>query len=152
MVITAFPVGFFAGLFGIGGGLITVPFLFFIFDSLYINQDYFMRVSDVEDAFMLIPLHPDVWLYMLFRWSIEGPDAPEQLLMHLFGDFGTRGMPGTFQLFLVRVVVQMARSELILTLPMTIFVDDAGLIGPQADQADDEMVLFQDWYRPNRLR
>ena len=110
-----------------------------------LKQDYFMRVSDVEDAFMLIPLHPDVWLYMLFRWSIEGPDAPEQLLMHLFGDFGTRGMPGTFQLFLVRVVVQMARSELILTLPMTIFVDDAGLIGPQADHADDEMVQFQDW-------
>ena len=28
------PVGFFAGLFGIGGGLITVPFLFFIFEAL----------------------------------------------------------------------------------------------------------------------
>ena len=28
MIATAFPVGFFAGLFGIGGGLITVPFLF----------------------------------------------------------------------------------------------------------------------------
>ena len=28
MIITAFPVGFFAGLFGIGGGLITVHFFF----------------------------------------------------------------------------------------------------------------------------
>ena len=28
MLLTAIPVGFFAGLFGIGGGLITVPFLF----------------------------------------------------------------------------------------------------------------------------
>ena len=28
MILTAIPVGFFAGLFGIGGGLITVPFLF----------------------------------------------------------------------------------------------------------------------------
>ena len=37
MILTAFPVGFFAGLFGIGGGLITVPFLFFIFSSLDIN-------------------------------------------------------------------------------------------------------------------
>ena len=39
MLITAFPVGFFAGLFGIGGGLITVPFLFFIlgfFEKMYI--------------------------------------------------------------------------------------------------------------------
>ena len=54
--------------------------------------------------------------------------------MHLFGDFGTRGMPGTFQIFLVRVVVQMARSELVLTLPLTVFVDDGGLIGPGIDR------------------
>ena len=33
MILTAFPVGFFAGLFGIGGGLITVPFFFFIFEN-----------------------------------------------------------------------------------------------------------------------
>ena len=32
MLLTAIPSGFFAGLFGIGGGLITVPFLFFIFE------------------------------------------------------------------------------------------------------------------------
>ena len=65
--------------------------------------------------------------------------------MHLFGDFGTKGMPGTFQLFLVRVVVQMGRSEMVLTLPLTIFVDDGGLIGPQAQAVDDEMENFQDW-------
>ena len=45
MILTAIPVGFFAGLFGIGGGLITVPFLFFIFDSLNINQDYLMHLA-----------------------------------------------------------------------------------------------------------
>ena len=67
------------------------------------------------------------------------------LLMHLFGDFGTRGMPGTFQLFLVRVVVQMARSELVLTLPMTVFVDDEGLIGPCSNEADSEMIELQGW-------
>jgi uncharacterized membrane protein YfcA len=30
MVLTAIPVGFFAGLFGIGGGLISVPFLYYL--------------------------------------------------------------------------------------------------------------------------
>ena len=45
MVITAIPVGFFAGLFGIGGGLITVPFLFFIFEALGINQNYLMHLA-----------------------------------------------------------------------------------------------------------
>ena len=33
MIAAAIPVGFFAGLFGIGGGLISVPFLFFIFET-----------------------------------------------------------------------------------------------------------------------
>ena len=45
MMLTAVPVGFFAGLFGIGGGLISVPFLFFLFDSVNIDKDYIMHLS-----------------------------------------------------------------------------------------------------------
>ena len=45
MMLTAIPVGFFAGLFGIGGGLISVPFLFFLFDSLNFDKDYIMHLS-----------------------------------------------------------------------------------------------------------
>ena len=37
MALIAIPVGFAAGLFGIGGGLITVPFLFYIFGGSKIN-------------------------------------------------------------------------------------------------------------------
>jgi uncharacterized membrane protein YfcA len=38
MIITAFPVGFFAGYFGIGGGLISVPVLFlFLKQQMLIN-------------------------------------------------------------------------------------------------------------------
>ena len=55
--------------------------------------------------------------------------------VHLFGDFGNRGLPGTFKIFLVDVVVQMARSELVLTLPLAIYVDDSGLIGSANDGA-----------------
>ena len=32
MALTAIPVGFIAGLFGIGGGLVMVPFLFYVFE------------------------------------------------------------------------------------------------------------------------
>ena len=45
MMLTAIPVGFFAGLFGIGGGLKSVPFLFFLFDSVNIDKDYVMHLS-----------------------------------------------------------------------------------------------------------
>ena len=55
MIITAFPVGFFAGLFGIGGGLITVPFLFFIFESLNIDKSYIMHLAVGTSFSIIIP-------------------------------------------------------------------------------------------------
>ena len=55
MLLTAFPVGFFAGLFGIGGGLITVPFLFFIFDTLNIDKQYLMHLAVGTSFSIIIP-------------------------------------------------------------------------------------------------
>ena len=55
MVVTAFPVGFFAGLFGIGGGLITVPFLFFVFEALDINPIYLMHLAVGTSLAIIIP-------------------------------------------------------------------------------------------------
>ena len=55
MITTAFPVGFFAGLFGIGGGLITVPFLFFIFEALDINKIYLMHLAVGTSFAIIIP-------------------------------------------------------------------------------------------------
>ena len=55
MIITAFPVGFLAGLFGIGGGLITVPFLFFIFQSLNINENYLMHLAVGTSFSIIVP-------------------------------------------------------------------------------------------------
>ena len=55
MVITAVPVGFVAGLFGIGGGLITVPFLYYIFNSLGINQEYLMHLAVGTSFAIIIP-------------------------------------------------------------------------------------------------
>ena len=55
MVLTAFPVGFFAGFFGIGGGLITVPFLFFIFETLNLDRSYIMHLAVGTSFSIIIP-------------------------------------------------------------------------------------------------
>ena len=55
MVPTAILAGFSAGLFGIGGGLITVPFLFFIFESLNIDKAYLMHLAVGTSFAIIIP-------------------------------------------------------------------------------------------------
>lgn len=55
MAITAVPVGFVAGLFGIGGGLITVPFLYYIFGSLGVDQQYLMHLAVGTSFAIIIP-------------------------------------------------------------------------------------------------
>ena len=55
MALTAIPVGFVAGLFGIGGGLITVPFLYYIFGSLGIDQAYLMHLAVGTSFAIIIP-------------------------------------------------------------------------------------------------
>ena len=55
MALTAIPVGFAAGLFGIGGGLITVPFLFYIFGALDLDQSYIMHLAVGTSFAIIIP-------------------------------------------------------------------------------------------------
>ena len=110
----------------------------------FLRQDYFMRVSDVDAAFPMLPYHPDLWPFLMCRFFVDGSDTLH-LLLHLFGDFGTAGMPGTFKKFLVDVVLGMARSEQVLTLPMLVWVDDCALVGERREAVDAEMVRFHDW-------
>ena len=55
MALTAIPVGIVAGLFGIGGGLITVPFLYYIFGLLNINPQYVMHLAVGTSFAIIIP-------------------------------------------------------------------------------------------------
>jgi uncharacterized membrane protein YfcA len=55
MALTAVPVGFVAGLFGIGGGLITVPFLYYIFGKLGIDKAYLMHLAVGTSFAIIIP-------------------------------------------------------------------------------------------------
>ena len=55
MVVSAVPVGFMAGLFGIGGGLITVPVLFYIFNSIGLDQAFIMHLAVGTSFSIIIP-------------------------------------------------------------------------------------------------
>jgi len=55
MAITAIPVGFVAGLFGIGGGLITVPFLYYIFEKFGIDKSFIMHLAVGTSFAIIIP-------------------------------------------------------------------------------------------------
>ena len=55
MILTAIPVGFFAGLFGIGGGLISVPFLYYLFSSFGVDQTYVMHLAVGTSFSIIIP-------------------------------------------------------------------------------------------------
>ena len=55
MLITAFPVGFSAGLFGIGGGLISVPVLYYIFGALGLSNDYLMHLAVGTSFAIIVP-------------------------------------------------------------------------------------------------
>ena len=80
---------------------------------------------------------------MAFLWPLGARGNAASLILHLFADFGTRGMPGTFKVFMVDVVVQMARSEFVITLPLTVYVDDAALTGETREGTDAEMEALQ---------
>ena len=55
MIITAIPAGFAAGLFGIGGGLVTVPILFYIFTNYGIETTYVMHLAVGTSFGIIIP-------------------------------------------------------------------------------------------------
>ena len=55
MALAAVPVGFSAGFFGIGGGLINVPVLFYIFESLGLSSDYIMHLAVGTSFSIIVP-------------------------------------------------------------------------------------------------
>ena len=86
MVLTAFPVGFVAGLFGIGGGLIMVPFLFYIFESLNIDPAYLMHLAVGTSFAIIIPTSfVSVMTHLKF-------DAVDKELVKVYGPFSILGV------------------------------------------------------------
>ncbi len=55
MTVTAIFAGFFAGFFGIGGGIITVPCLFYIFGAVGIDKSFIMHLAVGTSFAIIIP-------------------------------------------------------------------------------------------------
>ena len=55
MSLTAIVAGFFAGFFGIGGGIITVPCLFYIFGAIGINKSFIMHLAVGTSFAIIVP-------------------------------------------------------------------------------------------------
>ena len=113
--------------------------------ALRLLKGYFMHVSDVADAFPMLPMAPWLWPFYMFKFYLDDSSTHLSLMVQLFADFGGAGWPGEFKIFFADVIVGMARSELVLTLEMPIYVDDMGLIGQFAAAVRIEMRRFQIW-------
>ena len=96
--------------------------------AAFLKTGYVMHVSDVDAAFPQLPLAPWIWPFFFHRFYPVDGEA-WHLFVHLNADFGTKGLPGTFKIFFVDVLTQMARSEMLLTLPMAIHVEGYS-VGP----------------------
>ncbi len=55
MTVTAIVAGFFAGFFGIGGGIITVPCLFYIFGAVGIDKSFIMHLAVGTSFAIIVP-------------------------------------------------------------------------------------------------
>ena len=110
--------------------------------AAFLKSGYFMAVSDVDAAYTNLPLAPSIWRFFLSRFapaSSSSTYTPNHLYIHLFADFGTAGAPGTFKLFFEDVIMSMARSEEVVSVPTPIYVDDITFIDECAAVADGEM-------------
>lgn len=117
--------------------LATVPAI-----ARLLRAAFHMAVDDVDAAFPLLPLSPVLWPFFIFAWPLPGSPDEVWLHWHVCGDFGAKGLPGTFKVFFSDVVVGIARSEGALTLPVVVHVDDTALIGLSKAQVDGEASTF----------
>lgn len=107
---------------------------------------FWAAISDIADAFLILPLKPTLWKYFMFRWYGQTEETKHEmhLYVHLFADFGCAGVPAIFDVFM-RVVIGMARHAGALTLPHAIHVDDMAIAGANEDNVNHEQLGFADY-------
>ena len=107
-----------------------------------LSRGKFLRMSDIDGAFTVLPLVPWLWPYFLFLWydvdtPLDGQTAANVLYVHVFADFGTVGCPlEWFEFF--SVVLDLARMECVLRSDLVLYVDDLSHIGDDEGELDSE--------------
>ena len=111
-----------------------------------LNKAFHMAVHDIDAAFPLLPLSPILWPFFLFVWTSPFVDEEERdvewLCWHVCGDFGAKGMPGTFKIFFTDVIIGIARSEGALVSPTVVHVDDVSIIDRVKGFVDEQAHMF----------
>ena len=106
MTLTAIIAGFFAGFFGIGGGIITVPCLFYIFGAVGVDKSYLMHLA-VGTSFAIIV--PTAMMSVFTHYK------------HNAVDFGVLKSYGIFVVFGV-IIGSFFAAALLIVLPATAFL------------------------------
>ena len=107
-----------------------------------LTRGKFMRMSDIDGAFTLLPLVPWLWRYMLFVWFDVDVPLDQQthagvLYVHIFADFGTTGCPlEWFEFF--TTVLDLARMECVLRSDLVLYVDDLSHLSNQEEPLNEE--------------
>ena len=111
-----------------------------------LKPGYCAHVTDVEAAFPMLPIAPWLWPFFMHRFYPSSGDTNAlNLYTHINGDFGTRGFPGVFKIFFVDVVLNMARAASVLSIPLTVYVDDLAAVASTSRVSSRVMMKFQEW-------
>jgi len=117
MSVTAVVAGFFAGFFGIGGGIITVPCLFYIFGAVGIDKSFIMHLA-VGTSFAIIV--PTAMMSVFTHYKHKAVDFTVIKTYGIFVVFGV--IIGTF------FAASMQTKSLVLFFSMTIYLLALNLI------------------------
>ena len=117
MVITAIFAGFFAGFFGIGGGIITVPCLFYIFGSVGIDKSFIMHLA-VGTSFAIIV--PTAFMSVFTHYKHQAVDFS---VVRSYGIFVVLGV-----IFGAFFAASMQTKSLVLFFSVIVFIFGAYLL------------------------
>ena len=104
MALTAIPVGFFAGLLGIGGGLITVPVLYYIFGNFGLDNSFIMHLAVGTSFSIIIPTSISSTLtHMKYK----------AVYLDIVKLIEFEGLPSVFQRHIVARTARVAATQLV---------------------------------------